>query len=130
MPPSAPVRVQNQLGSDLAQGPTLGVQVGCTLNIHAATVTIISRSEVWRWRLSIPQGQGSNGIDGVFLLPVLSFAPGDETLNCKTRARSVLVDLGGFVITEDNRFPESSWTLQNGKTVPLHGRSWNASATT
>jgi len=28
-----------QLGTDLAQGPTLGVQVGCTLNVHRATVT-------------------------------------------------------------------------------------------
>ena len=29
-----------QLGTDLAQGPTLGVQVGCTLNVHGATVTV------------------------------------------------------------------------------------------
>jgi hypothetical protein len=29
-----------QLGTDLAQGPTLGVQVGCTLNVHRATVMI------------------------------------------------------------------------------------------
>jgi hypothetical protein len=28
-----------QLGTDLAQGPALGVQVGCTLNIHGGTVT-------------------------------------------------------------------------------------------
>ena len=28
-----------QLRTDLAQGPTLGVQVGCTLNVHRATVT-------------------------------------------------------------------------------------------
>jgi hypothetical protein len=28
-----------QLGADLAQGPALGVQVGCTLNVHCATVT-------------------------------------------------------------------------------------------
>jgi hypothetical protein len=53
------------------------------------------------------QGQGSNGVDGVFLLPVPLFTPGDQTLNCKTSARSVLVDLGGFVITEDARYPAS-----------------------
>jgi len=64
------------------------------------------------------QGQPSGGIDGVFLLPVLSFAPGDQKLNCKTRARSVLVDLGGAVITEDDRFPESSYSL-NGQDVPF-----------
>ena len=29
-------------GSDLAQAPTLGVQVGCTLNVHGATVTSLS----------------------------------------------------------------------------------------
>ena len=32
-----------QLGTDLAQGPALGVQVGCTLNVHRATVTSLSR---------------------------------------------------------------------------------------
>ena len=32
-------RMNAQLGTDLAQGPALGVQVGCTLNIHGATVT-------------------------------------------------------------------------------------------
>jgi hypothetical protein len=64
------------------------------------------------------QGQGSHGIDGVFLLPVLSFTPGDEALNCRTRSRSILVDLGGFVITEDNRFPDSNYLL-NGQLVPF-----------
>jgi hypothetical protein len=34
---SAPMKTQ--LGNDLVQGPALGVQVGCTLNIHYATVT-------------------------------------------------------------------------------------------
>jgi hypothetical protein len=29
-----------QLGTDLAQRPTPGVEVGCTLNVHSATVTI------------------------------------------------------------------------------------------
>ena len=33
------VAVNAQLGTDLAQGPALGVQVGCTLNVHGATVT-------------------------------------------------------------------------------------------
>jgi hypothetical protein len=28
-----------QLGTDLAQAPTLGVQVGCTFNVHRATLT-------------------------------------------------------------------------------------------
>ena len=33
-----------QLGTDLAEGPALGVQVGCTLNVHGATVTSLSRT--------------------------------------------------------------------------------------
>jgi hypothetical protein len=42
-----------QLGADLAQGLTLAVQVGCTLNVHRATVT--SRSAA----------SGSFGLRGV-----------------------------------------------------------------
>ena len=64
------------------------------------------------------RGQGSNGIDGVFLLPVPLFTAGDQTVDCKTRARSVLLDLGGFVITEDPRFPESFYEL-GGEPVPF-----------
>lgn len=64
------------------------------------------------------QGQGSDGVDGVFLLPVLSFSPGDQSLSCTTSVRSVLVDLGGAVITEDHRFPQSSYPL-NGQDVPF-----------
>jgi hypothetical protein len=32
-----------QLRTDLAQGPTLGVQVGCMFNVHRDTVTSLSR---------------------------------------------------------------------------------------
>jgi hypothetical protein len=50
-----------QLGTDLAQTPTSGVQVGCTSNVHGATVkqtawreasarlTMLTWSGVWRW---------------------------------------------------------------------------------
>jgi hypothetical protein len=41
-----------QLGSDLAQGPALGVQIGCTLNIHCVTVTAQCQGRVWRPWLS------------------------------------------------------------------------------
>ena len=63
------------------------------------------------------QGQSAHGFRGVFLLPVVSFAPGDKTLYCNTRARRVLLDLGGFAITEDNRL-DSSYPL-NGQDVPF-----------
>jgi hypothetical protein len=32
-----------RLGADLAQGPSLGVRVGCTPNVHGATVTSLRR---------------------------------------------------------------------------------------
>jgi hypothetical protein len=34
--------IKSQLSSDLAQSPALDVQVGRTLNVHGATVTIPS----------------------------------------------------------------------------------------
>jgi hypothetical protein len=37
-----------QLDTDLAQSPTVGVQVGCPLNVHSATVTAQSPKDVVR----------------------------------------------------------------------------------
>ena len=37
------VAVTPALGTDLAQGPALGVQVGCTFNVHCTRVTSLSR---------------------------------------------------------------------------------------
>lgn len=68
------------------------------------------------------RGQGSDGVRGVFLLPVLAFSSGDRTLRCTTRAGSVLVDLGGFAITEDDRFPDSFYEL-NGRPKPFTRRN-------
>jgi len=34
-----------QLGTDLAQPLTLGVHVGCTLNVHRATVTSLTENQ-------------------------------------------------------------------------------------
>src|SRR4051794_5437258 len=66
------------------------------------------------------RGQSSNGVDGVFLLPTLSFAGGDRTIDCRTSARSVLLDLGGFTVNEDARFPASSYPFSdNGPVVPF-----------
>jgi hypothetical protein len=36
-----------QLGTNLAQGPALAVQVGCTLNVHGDTVTAWRRVDYW-----------------------------------------------------------------------------------
>jgi hypothetical protein len=60
-------------------------------------------------------GQAPGGVDGVFLLPVLAFSPGSQRINCTTTAQSVLVDFGGFALSEDKRFPHSSWKLGRKK---------------
>jgi len=52
--------------------------------------------------------------DGVFLLPTASFWGGDRDFRCKIKTRSVVVDLGGYVPTEDNR-PGSVYELPNGE---------------
>jgi hypothetical protein len=43
-----------QLGTDLAQGPTLAVQVGCTLNVHERHRNE-SQPEHWRLRVRTPR---------------------------------------------------------------------------
>jgi hypothetical protein len=50
LPNRAPMNPQ--LGTDLAQGPTLGVQVGCTLNVHSITVTVSAGSASADWHPS------------------------------------------------------------------------------
>jgi hypothetical protein len=66
------------------------------------------------------QGQSSGGVDGVFLLPTLSFGPGSRTINCQITARSVLLDVGGLTVSEDNSFPESFYTFtDDGPHIPF-----------
>jgi hypothetical protein len=60
-------------------------------------------------------GQNPGGVDGVFLLPVLAFTPGSQTIDCTTTARSVLVDFGGFALSEDKRFPDSFYMIGRKK---------------
>jgi hypothetical protein len=43
------------------------------------------------------------GRPGLLVLPTLSFGSGNATFSCRTRAHAVLVDLGGFIVTEDAR---------------------------
>jgi hypothetical protein len=67
------------------------------------------------------QGQPLKGVRGVFLLPVFAStdAPERKTLECTTSAHKVLVDAGGFAVTEDNNGP--SWPLPSpdGGLVPF-----------
>jgi len=56
------------------------------------------------------EGQSRKGTDGVFLLPTRYDGAGDLTFTCRISTRTVLLDLGGAVATEDAD-PESTWTL-------------------
>jgi hypothetical protein len=47
------------------------------------------------------QSQPSSGFLGVFLLPTLSFSPGDRTFTCRISTRTVFLDLSGSTVTED-----------------------------
>ncbi|HET9648285.1 MAG TPA: hypothetical protein VFP34_08650 [Microlunatus sp.] len=58
------------------------------------------------------EGQSAHGTQGVFLLPTLSFNPGDVRFTCRLHTQRVLVDLGGYVVTEDAS--GSTWTTVDG----------------
>lgn len=47
------------------------------------------------------EGQPSSGFLGFFLLPTLSFSPGDKTFDCRITTRTVVLDLSGSTVTED-----------------------------
>ena len=47
------------------------------------------------------EGQPSSGFFGYFLLPTLSFSPGDQNFQCHITTRSVVLDLSGATVTED-----------------------------
>lgn len=55
--------------------------------------------------------------EGFFLLPTASFWGGDRNFGCKVNTREVLVDLGGYVPTEDHRYETSTYTLTNGEVL-------------
>jgi hypothetical protein len=46
-------------------------------------------------------GQPSSGFLGFFLLPTLSFSPGDQRFDCRITTRTVVLDLSGSTVTED-----------------------------
>ena len=46
-------------------------------------------------------GQPSSGFFGFFLLPTLSFSPGDQTFDCRITTRTVVLDLSGSTVSED-----------------------------
>ena len=46
-------------------------------------------------------GQPSSGFLGFFLLPTLSFSPGDQSFDCRITTRTVVLDLSGSTVSED-----------------------------
>jgi hypothetical protein len=46
-------------------------------------------------------GQPSSGFFGFFLLPTLSFSPGDQRFDCRISTRTVVLDLSGTTAIED-----------------------------
>lgn len=58
------------------------------------------------------EGQPARGFLGWYLLPTLSFTPGDAHFNCRITARKVVLDLGGAVATEDSS--DVPWIFEDG----------------
>ena len=52
------------------------------------------------------EGQPSSGFFGFFLLPTLSFSPGDQRFDCRITTRKVVLDLSGSTVTEDANVDE------------------------
>lgn len=72
------------------------------------------------------RGQGRNGVHGTFLLPVFAqppTVPEPKTLRCRTTARRVLVDAGGFVATEDLNGPSYPLPFPGGDLVAFNRRN-------
>jgi hypothetical protein len=84
-----------QLGTDLAQSPTLGVQVGCTLNVHGATV---KASTTHTAGMGIHLGRG---------LPALTLCNLHQSLGIGTRSSSV-----GRVLNADSCITDRRYCLR------------------
>ena len=74
------------------------------------------------------QGQRAGGVLGTFLLPVLAGTdtPEPKTIRCRTTARKVLVDAGGFAITEDANGPSYPLPFPDGDLVAFNRANLNA----
>jgi hypothetical protein len=62
------------------------------------------------------EGQPSSGFLGFFLLPTLSFSPGDQTFDCRITTRTVALDLGGGIVTQDAN-QAAPWEFADGSTA-------------
>ena len=58
-------------------------------------------------------GQPSSGFLGFFLLPTLSFSPGDKSFDCRISTRTVVLDLSGSTVTEDANV-EAPYEFEDG----------------
>jgi hypothetical protein len=74
------------------------------------------------------QGEGRDGVRGVFLLPVLTSPdhPEPKTIRCVTTADEVLADAGGAFVTEDASPPSYPLPYPDGDLVPFDRAHLNA----
>ena len=71
------------------------------------------------WRCN--EGQSEKGTNGTFLLPTSGGAAGKVSVTCNwVKAHHVLVDLGGFVVTEDKRFKQGSFSRAQRPEAAVH----------
>ena len=62
------------------------------------------------------QDQPSSGFLGFFLLPTLSFNSGDAAFDCHITTHTVVLDLGGAIVSQDAN-QDAPWTFADGSTA-------------
>jgi hypothetical protein len=62
------------------------------------------------------ENQPSSGFLGIFLLPTLSFSPGDATFDCRITTHTVVLDLNGGIVSEDAN-QNAPWVFADGSTA-------------
>lgn len=87
------------------------------LQVLAAAQTVYLFSHLTGVQSASPRvcgaGQPSSGFLGFFLLPTLSFSPGDQTFDCRITTRTVVLDLSGSTATEDAN-ADAPWVFEDG----------------
>ena len=67
-------------------------------------------------------GQPSSGFFGFFLLPTLSFSPGDQNFDCRITTRTVVLDLSGSTVSEDTNV-DAPYVFQDGTKLLFQRRN-------
>ena len=67
-------------------------------------------------------GQPSSGFSGFFLLPTVSFSPGDQNFDCRITTRTVVLDLSGSTVTEDTN-ADAPYVFEDGTELLFQPRN-------